>query len=502
MPEKIKNVFILMLENHSFDNIFGRSGIPGINGLTGNETNSYNGNSYPVTQFTWDRMPSDPGHEFLDTLEQLCGQDNWCRAWQPGDTYPPPGHTIDNSGFVANYATSITEQTKIVHTSPPPLIDIGDVMSYFDTATQLPAIYELATQFAVCDNWFSSLPGPTWPNRFFAYAASSGSMDDSPSGFEQIMHERFKGYSFPHGSIFDLLKKGNYRLYQDKYSKLSFPIVQALKNIHWSELNDVSSFAEDLKKDYHYPLTLIEPNYGDIFFDTYRGGSSQHPMDGMHNGEALIKTVYEAIYNSPVWENSLLIITYDEHGGFYDHVAPPQAPKPEDGATGLSKHGFDFSRYGVRVPAVIVSPYIPANTVSNVLYDHSSMIKTVTENWGLPSLTNRDKLANSLSPLLTLDKPRDKSDCPSSLKLAPDAETSNFVITQEKLALLDNMPLPDSGNTLGFLQIAIKVDYELGLQTETNSYTQNTVKNPSTMGNAGRYINSVLEKLQSAIKAK
>ncbi|MGB4850387.1 MAG: alkaline phosphatase family protein, partial [Saprospiraceae bacterium] len=244
--QKIKNVFILMLENHSFDNVFGLSGIPGINGVVaGKNSNSYGGKIYPVGKPAPDWMPSDPGHEFMDTLQQLCGQDDKAPVWKYGDPYPPPGNTIDNLGFAASYATSVSEQTKIIHYSPPPATDIGDVMLCFDTQKQLPAMYALATQFAICDNWYSSIPGPTWPNRFFAYAASSNGLDDSPTMKQQMVGEFLKGFSFPNGSVFEYLKtnKLKYRLYQDRYTELSFPIVQALEGIHWSEMNDISTFA-------------------------------------------------------------------------------------------------------------------------------------------------------------------------------------------------------------------------------------------------------------------
>ncbi|HLO54418.1 MAG TPA: alkaline phosphatase family protein [Saprospiraceae bacterium] len=502
--QKIKNVFILMLENHSFDNVFGLSGIPGINGLDGTETNTYDGKAYPVQKPAPDTMLSDPGHEFLDTLQQLCGKDSLTPIWKAGDSYPPQGSELTNEGFAANYATTTSEQTKIIHFSPPPESAIGDVMSCFDTPSQLPAMYILATQYAVCDNWFSSIPGPTWPNRFFAYAASSAGLDDSPTFKQQMTGELLKGFSFPNGTIFDLLEKhlkkeddtkSTFRLYQDKYSKLSFPIVHALKGIHSSDMHDMSTFADDLAKDYDYPLTLIEPNYGDIFLDTYKGGSSQHPMDGMQKGEELIKTVYEAIFNSPLWENSLLIITYDEHGGFYDHVSPPEAHPPLDGTTKYSKHGFDFTRYGVRVPAVVVSPYIPANTVSKKLYDHTSMIKTVTENWNLPFLTDRDKHANGLSDLLTLDEPRKKSDCPNSLQIAITPDIKRPELTDDIIAKLDDLPLQESGNMIGFLQIACKLDFEMSDQSsEEQNRINDIINNFTSMGDARKYINSVQER--------
>ena len=499
--QKIKHVFILMLENHSFDNIFGLSGIAGINGLTGNESNAYMGTAYPVKTPAPDTMPSDPGHEFLDTLQQLCGYNDISPVWKAGSPYPPADSSIDNLGFVANYATSVSEQTKVIHYSPPPVADIGDVMCCFDTAKQLPATYELATRFAVCDNWFASIPGPTWPNRFFAYAASSAGLDDSPSGKDQLAHELLTGYQFPHGTVFDLLTKHNlsFRLYQDRFTTLSFPIVHALEGIHWRDMHDISSFATDLQNNYDHALTLIEPNYGDIFLDTYRGGSSQHPMDGMQKGEALIKTVYEAIYNSPLWENSLLIITYDEHGGFYDHVAPPAAIPPGDGGSKYNQHGFDFSHYGVRVPAIVVSPYIPANTVSHTLFDHSSMIKTVTDNWGLPSLTDRDTAANGLSDLLSLSEPRAKADCPATLSIPNTPEIPGRELTEDEQKQFGNLPIPASGNIIGFLQVAAKIHHELGTQTDPEkSGIQDAVKNIETRTDARNYINSVLAKLKQA----
>lgn len=444
-------------------------------------------------------MPSDPGHEFMDTLEQLCGQDNLAPIWKYGDPYPPPGNQITNGGFATSYATSVSEQTNIIHHSPPPPQDIGDVMCCFDTQHQLPVMYTLATQFAICDNWHSSIPGPTWPNRFFAYASSSNGMDDSPS-LKQIMDgELFHGFSFNNGSVFDLLRnhKMKYRLYQDRYSELSFPIVQSLQNIHWRELNDISTFESDLASNYDYALTLIEPNYGDIVLNTYKGGSSQHPMDGMQKGEALIKKVYEAILNSPVWENSLLIITYDEHGGFYDHVAPGVAHPPDDGPWKYNKHGFDFKRYGVRVPAVVVSPYIPAHTVAKTEYDHTTMIRTVRDVWSLPKLTDRDENATGLSALLTLSQPRAKSDCPSNLSLAAEPEIEAVPLTEAQLAILDTTPLPESGNIIGFLQIAMKTNYEMSPAPEAEKIgILNDLQQIHTVGDAGRYMQDVLGRMK------
>ena len=128
----------------------------------------------------------------------------------------------------------------------------------------------------------------------------------------------------------------------------------------------------------------------------------------------MIKAVYEAIRNSPIWNTSLLVIVYDEHGGFYDHVKPGCAIPPGDGIpegqVTRNALGFDFTQYGVRVPAVIVSPLIPKGTVDHTLYDHSSIPATLEKLLGMNPLTNRDGSANDLRHLLTNPAPRE--DCP------------------------------------------------------------------------------------------
>ena len=485
-----------MLENHSFDNMLGFSGIQGIQGLNGTESNSYAHNPpYLVNKPAPDQMVADPGHEFKDTLQQLCGMN---AEYEPYGEYPP----IDNSGFVFNFATSNSEDQG---SAPHPNADhYGDVMKCFDTQSQLPVMYQLATEFAVCDNWFSSMPGPTWPNRFFAYAATSGSLDDSPSKMEIASWEGPDGgMEFQNGSILDLLKRTghSFRLYQDNLGHLSFPIVLGLKGVHYSDMNDLSNLADDLKNGYTYPLTIIEPNYGNFGNNTYKGGSSQHPMDGVQAGETLIKKVYEAIRNSPVWETSLLIITYDEHGGFYDSVAPPPAPRPDKVNGGpYNTNGFNFTQYGVRVPAIVVSPYIPKNTVCPTLFDHTSMLKTVEENLQLPSLTLRDAAANSLLPILSSDVAR--TDCPVSLnEPAPAAMAMAMAVPlpEAERATSNLTLLPEKGNVHGFLAIANKVDHELsdGTMAPRSLLLAQVHTNITTVGQANDYFKAVLAKIQA-----
>jgi hypothetical protein len=288
----ITNVFVLMLENRSFDHMFGSSGIPGLTVPPTGTENSYNGTAYPVASPAPPSMTSDPGHEFADTVEQLAG---------PGATYPQGGPypPITMTGFAANYATVSDEDV------PAPSPDhVGDIMLEFDTPTQLPTSYALATSFAVCDHWYSSMPGPTWPNRMFVHGASSAGLDHTPSTPEILEWESVHGFAFPHGSIYDALNSANlkWRIYNDNTDAYSdnpqngsafgaVPQVTALKGVTLLDVNSLTHFAADLQGPYPYQYTFIEPNYGDITANTYVGGSSQHPMDDVYGGEGLIKAV-------------------------------------------------------------------------------------------------------------------------------------------------------------------------------------------------------------------
>jgi phospholipase C len=400
----IEHVFVLMLENRSFDHMLGFSGLTGTDAATGKPTqingtsraasNSWHGFTYPASTPAVDPMKVDPYHEFTDVLEQLCGAG---ATYPSGGPYPP----INNTGFVSNFA----EDAK----APSP----GDVMQCFPPPA-LPVLTALAKEFAVCDCWFSSMPGPTWPNRFFALGASSAGLDHSPSTFETAIWQTIDGFKFQNGSIFDagrgfwfLKRKLKWKIYA---GQKIFTLAHALKGIHIWDVTRYSRFAQDLQDpDYPAQFTWIEPNYGHVTTD-YEGGNSQHPLDGVTGGEALIKATYEAIRNSPLWEKSMLIITWDEHGGYYDHVAPaPPATPPGDKPqfNGANKYGFAFDQYGPRVPAVVVSPLISRNTIDHRTYDHASIPATVERLFNLSPLTARDRAARDVLPLASLTVPRD-----------------------------------------------------------------------------------------------
>ena len=414
-------------------------------------------------------MPMDPPHEFEDVVEQLCGN---------GVTFPQGGlyPARDNSGFVAAYMNKGGQ-------------DPSEIMKCY-TADQLPVLNALAREFVVCDNWHASLPGPTWPNRMFVHAASSGGLDHSPTVAQIAGWEAICGIPIPNGTIFDRLNAASIR--RRLYAGDDFPIVAALKGIHLSDIRHYSLFASDLQEPgYADRYIFIEPGY-DVL-NEYKNGNSQHPKGDVTQGESLIKKTYEAIRQSPAWETSLLIITWDEHGGFYDHIAPGAAPPPaDDAAAGLDEHGFGFDVYGPRVPAIIVSPLIPRNLVDHRLYDHASIPATLESLFGIAPLTARDRQARPLNALCTLATPR--TDAPMVLPgPATGMPAPRAAATESRApAATDNV---NHGNLPAVVHSALRQDMALS-PSETHAAILERVGNMKTRGEAMQYLAEVKEKVR------
>ncbi|MDQ3982775.1 MAG: phosphoesterase [Actinomycetota bacterium] len=412
---QVDHIFVLMLENRSFDHMYAFSRITGI-GIDGQptsidaagpgdtNTNPLNGQPVPVNapaDFALKNVDIDPPHEFRDALVTLCGPG---AVYDPAVGYPP----IDNSGFVANYLDSGGASAE-------------RAMSCF-SPEQLPVLTTLAREFAICDTWFSSLPGPTWPNRFFAMAASSGGLDDSPSTADVVTSVTVNGYRFYNGTIFDRLDD---RCIEWKVVEGDeFPVAFALNGMNLNALQgrfqDFDQFVTAVQSPGYGPkFVFIEPQYGESTFGAtgpgdYTCGNSMHPLDDVTRGERLIKDTYEAIRNSPHWERSVLIVTFDEHGGFYDHAWPPAATPPGDVAVDdYDHHGFKFDQLGVRVPALVISPHVARGVIDHTTYDHTSILATVERNFGLRALTKRDAGAADTLHLLSLESPR--TDTPAVL---------------------------------------------------------------------------------------
>ncbi len=432
----IDHVFVLMLENRAFDHMFGFSGLKGadqdgqptavIGADPDQDFNVDSGTHQPVpvttdppADFALKGVDQDPGHEFEDTLMALCAQfDEAGNLVLPAPQYQPvPGGypPTTNGGFVENYMHPSNPDDKASSTP-------DRIMRCFDTAEQLPVMYQLAQEFAICDQWFSSMPGPTWPNRFFLLAASTGGLDHSPSTADIITATTVEGYRFENGNVFDLLDDNciDWRIFEGD----DFPVSFALSGMNLNALQGRFTNFEDFESELSEPgfsprFVFIEPKYGAHGFDVtgpgdFTCGDSMHPLDDVTRGEKLIKTVYEAIRNSPHWENSLLLIVFDEHGGFYDHVRPPAAVPPGDTMTeSYIQHHFQYDQLGVRVPALVISPLIRRGVIDHTIYDHTSMLASVERLFRIRPLTNRDRAANDFLHLLSLESPR--TDAPTRL---------------------------------------------------------------------------------------
>ncbi len=385
---------MLMLENRSFDHMLGflypgnvtPAGQP-FEGLTGAESNP-DKTGTPVTVFRIEPgtpnayfMPgANPGEGYVATNSQLFGQ----------NAAPVPPGVPGMRGFVTDFDFTLGWETKEKR-SIVPGTTASDIMGCF-TPQALPVLSGLATGYAVCDHWFCSAPTETLPNRAFVCAATSqGHMDD-------------KTHTFTSPSVFGLL--GGHGITWGIYGYT----VQPLTKNTFTDIATAQHGTIGLFKDFTSAaaagtlpaFSFLEPSWG-------ANGNSQHPNYDVALGEQLIHDVYSALRKGPQWPKTLLVITYDEHGGCYDHVPPPGGAVPPDNTAG--EFGFDFTRFGPRVPTVLVSPLIPPNTVFRVPaagtpLDHTSILKTVQRRWSLSALTARDAAAPDFADVLTLTTPR------------------------------------------------------------------------------------------------
>jgi phospholipase C len=392
----IEHVVVLMLENRSFDHMLGYlyasegnvspSGQP-FAGLTGTESNPDGSGAatsvFPITPATPNAyfMPgADPGEGYPATNNQLYGS-----SGAPASQQVP-----QMAGFVTDFAYTLgwesRENWAIVNGTTP-----ADIMGCFTPET-LPVLSALAKGYAVCDHWFCSVPTETMPNRAFACAATSqGHLDD---------HTKI----FTTPSIFGLLGQhgiswGIYGYDAEPLTKSTFTDIAETPN---GTIGEFADFKTAAAAGTLPAFTFLEPSWSST-------GNSQHPNYDVALGEQLIHDVYEALRSGPAWPGTLFVLTYDEHGGCYDHVPPPWGAVPPDSTIG--EYGFGFDRFGPRVPTVLISPLIEAGTVfrvpdGSVPFDHTSVLKTIEQRWNLPALTARDAAAPSVADVLTLAEPR------------------------------------------------------------------------------------------------
>jgi len=304
----------------------------------------------------------------------------------------------------------------------------------------------------------------------FVHAATSGGLDDSPTSL-QTLETLLQGYRFANGTIYDNLdRKG---LPWSIVEGDALPQVLSLggmvaRALDGRFINLETFLAQIADPSFSDAYTFIEPNYGHVLADgrNFKCGNSQHPLDDVTRGEQFLKLIYEALRRSPHWPQSLMIVIYDEHGGFFDHVTPPDSVAPGDAFIGgLNRHGFTFDRLGVRVPAVIISPYTDKGVVDHTVYDHASVPATLAKLFNMNPLTNRDRTAAPLDHLFVRSTPRD--DAPISLPAPaasgiPDCEDSVAgQLAGDAETILGRLEGPLEPTIAGFMHVAVARQLQL-----------------------------------------
>jgi phospholipase C len=373
VSDPVRHVLVLMMENRSFDHMLGD--LPNVDGVNPakpfSNTDPFTGGVFFQQPDAVDKLSPDPAHETDNVLRQI-------RVTAPHPTGPR-----DMSGFVADMVAVHPRATRAWK----------QVMSYFGLG-RLPAMHRLAQEFCVCDQWFSSVPGPTWTNRFFMHSGTS-------QGWVEMPHLRppeFNLHKYDQPTLYDRLNdRGlSWRIYVGDVAQ-SLLLLNQRRPENLARYRRMSSFTTDLEatSDADFPaFVFIEPSY------LPGGQNDQHPPHDVHKGDALIEKVFEAIRKSKIWDTALLIITYDEHGGFCDHVPPPNAVAPDTKV----QDGFDFTMYGVRVPTILVSKWVAPGSVFRAqqgVLDHTSVLRYLSDKYDLDPLGARAATAASIAPAVT-----------------------------------------------------------------------------------------------------
>lgn len=342
----IDTIIFVMMENRSFDHYLGgltlAEGRTDVDGVTAEMSNpDSDGVEHVVAPATL-HCVADPGHSWGDSHSQF--------------------NDGANDGFVVEYEGRVG--------SGP----VGEVMSY-QLRANIPITHALADAYTVCDRWFCSVMGPTWPNRFFAHAGSSDG---------QTNNDFPEGGAFTFQTLWSTLDEAGIAW---KYYYTDVPYIGLFEGAFRSETTAyLEDFVRDAERGDLPPVVWIDPGF------SY---NDDHPPHHPGLGQEFLAIVYDAIAKSPQWGRCLLVITYDEHGGFFDHVAPP--------TTDDDRAADGFDQLGFRVPTLIIGPYVRPGA-DHTVFDHTSWLKYVCERFDLTPWTARIRAANSIGAVLDTDR--------------------------------------------------------------------------------------------------
>jgi phospholipase C len=380
----IENIVVLMQENRSFDTYFAKL----------NEFGQRN--DVELAPPTATNPDGDGGLKGFVHAPHLCVLDTnheWSGTHEEWNNGKMDGFFRANDGW--------NGENTMPDGGAPSLLDGQRALWWLDQS-DLPFYYLLATTFAIGDHYHASLLGPTWPNRDFLYAATSFGITDQ-------RWPDLSGSPYPDVDvvIFDRLEKAGvtWNIFGDGLPGAAVVLTVGIVN-RWGRdpLLPMSEFFARAKAGTLPQVSFVDPHLG----NQGPAQNDEHPPADVQVGQAFAANVVTAMFASPQWPKSAMFLTYDEHGGFYDHVAPPSACPPDDTAPILASGdttvgGFD--RLGIRVPITVVSPYTKPRYVSHVTYDHTSVLRFIEAKFALPALTARDANAEAMFDFFDFSKP-------------------------------------------------------------------------------------------------
>lgn len=424
---RIDHFVFLMFENRSFDNVAGWLYAPGnpppfdrpprgqaFDGLAGRRLGNPLPPVRPGAPAGWapagrtadGTSPGhDPGEGYAHVNAQLFGT---FRPADPGCGPPRPPYNLPSpvprvapmDGFARDYAATL--RCRGLPADPAAAARVLDGL----VPEAVPVLSSLAHAYALCDRWFCAVPSGTWANRSFALAASSsGFVDDGPL-LQWLRNDA--------PTVFNRMEAAGpgeltWRVYFDlaQILPLTWLICGALRGHLFTNFAPMARFYRDAAAGTLPSVAWIEP------LMTGANRNDEHPPSEVWRGEQLLLSVYRALRRGPAWPRTLLVVTYDEHGGLYDHVPPPAAVPPLPGAP-PGQFGFRFDRLGPRVCTLFISPWVAPGTVfrarddrgRELPLDHSAIVRTLCQRFGLAPLTRRDAASPGFGGVLTLERPR------------------------------------------------------------------------------------------------
>ncbi len=362
----IDHIVVLMQENHSFDNYLGQ---------LKNYDPTLDVEAEPADASNPD--PANPGGPPIVAFHntKLCESSDLDHSWD-GTHAAWDGGKMD--GFTARNVTPVDPSG-------------SRAMGYYDE-TDLPFYYGLFDTFAMGDRYFSSLLGPTQPNRFYLY--SGGSFGHISNGAPAT------GNDFAAKTIYELLDEAgvSWKIYSSQIAYSAF--FAYVRSNSRGRISPIANYYEDAAAGNLPMVAFVDPAFAEIGANAE---NDEHPPSNVQQGQHFVAGVIDSLMDGPDWSSSALFLEWDEHGGFYDHVPPPEAVPPDD-IKPINGDGA-FDRYGIRVPFVVVSPFSKQHFVSHVVYDHTSILKFIETRFGLPSLTARDAAADPMLDLFDFANP-------------------------------------------------------------------------------------------------